>query len=763
MPDIPLYQGEQHRSPQTHIQALAAPMIEGRGAEVNRAIDGAMQAVNSYARLKDYATQQDEQRRYAENQAAFEQEFREKSNLPWGSEGAIYGADGRLNDDAIQTLISKHQEANNQIESHYWLRDNQMQSDEGRLTRNGNLELSAIALAGEQEMKNIRRAFEGNYDLAMARQDYGSASKSINDAVTNGLLTQAEGQARLHRLAKSSARSRMAGRRSGGGRGRSAARQGARQNTLDMLSAAKRQHDKRLPQSDGDSQSTQPSEGSKEEISIDKKNPNLTQAPSVEKDERTEYTLPTEGDYDDLFYVDEGLTSLPSGELMQEIQEDFAIEATPFIASPDISSEITVPETTNSTMAKAAVEANAKGGLTKESYKQAIYDTASKYALKDAYQGLSKDQIAKAIRRDVKIDGLGDFMFEGDEAAATAFVEEAVTNIVSVYDGSPSSNDRSLTGRNGIQGVNAQIAAIPEDELVPASHGGEGQFASEGANWGYLGFIGGQDWTQQHTNLAQEFESLKVEYNDGKKKPVMNLDDEGDYENFYKWYMTNSKGYVKKRKAYADNARAYVRTRVYDAIVDYRRSGKSSWAEERVVTEQVMAQAIKDAQGMNFDDGSAWEKYQDKRNAELEKKASEYRAKYDSASSSIKRTRELAKTAKEARQQKERREQREANPYLYPVAQKITWDGARDQSAHEMVVTVPESQYSDIVAQHGGKKGIYATFGNGTTKFIVRPAKVSSVQVSAAALQKLFPKLKKGSTLNDVMSGVEMLINFKTF
>ncbi len=197
---LPLYQGASHQSPNTQMQAIAVPNIQSHGKAIDRAIEGAQQGLERYARFKDFGTRQAEQLKLAKNEADFEAEFRQKSQLPWGEDGAMYGVDGRINDDAITAITEKYKQENSKIESSYWLRENQMQSDGLKERVNSNFQIKALALAGEQELNNVRRAFAGNYELAMAKEDYNMARLTVMDAQDSGLYTEAEAKMEMLRI-----------------------------------------------------------------------------------------------------------------------------------------------------------------------------------------------------------------------------------------------------------------------------------------------------------------------------------------------------------------------------------------------------------------------------------------------------------------------------------------------------------------------------------------------------------------------------------
>ncbi len=764
MPDIPLYQGEQHRSPQTNIQSIAAPMIEGQGAQVNRAIDGAMQAVNSYARLKDYATQQDEQRRYAENQAAFEEEFRAKSNLPWGSEGAIYAADGRLNDDAIQTLISKHQEANNKIESHYWLRDNQLQSDEGRLTRNGNLELSAIALAGEQEMKNIRRAFEGNYDLAMARQDYGSASQSIRDAVSNGLLTQSEGQARLHRLAKSSARSRMAGRRSGGGRGRTAARQGARQNNLDLYSA--------LVSGDDTSSTVEQGERRKESPILTEGGLSTHTLPSEDiRADSGQLTLPTslpdgvpqkepllDVGYDEELFYQDGITQLADDEYRAQIMESAAMANSPTLTRETATGEqhLSIPESTPEPLEETMARANVPEGLTTEKMRQMAIKVTNYYASSPDYENLDNGDISKLVMSQMNIEGASETLFDGDDAQLQNLLEGAIQPVLSLRGGEKLREDRAMTGAEGLKGINQLADDVFDSDSWLGGWRYRQDMLTDETNWG--------EWSHKNENVKQSFIRNRARFNAETGNKYETIDDA--YDDYFKWYNKDGGRWEEERNERRAQIKEIAKLEAIEDVAKYRANGGRSWAEEQ----RIIRQALIRASGKEHSQETPVADYY----AQLKERKREQAAKYwKDAEATIQSLRARKKKPEPKQEQPKKttaqlkEEERKEFPYRYPVKQSMAWDKNRDDTSSEPIITVPIEQYAEICEQLGitedNGRGLGAKIDGGRSFYIVRPGQVSGVQISEALFTKLTPKGLTKSQLRKRLANYEAELTYQSF
>lgn len=225
--EFEIYNGVRVSAPDVRLQAPeVAPTSPMHGHELDAAIGGAMGAVEQYARLKDFGTQQELRRKRAESEAAMDAEWKEKAALAWGSEGSIFREDGSLNEDEFNSFVSKWQEedAKNRASARFWTRDAAMKEDETSANVQQGLAIEGMKRALAAAQANRKQLFEDNYQLAVAKDDWDTACAVVDEAVAGGQITRPRGEylklragkARLRRVAGGGGSVRVGGEEFGG-------------------------------------------------------------------------------------------------------------------------------------------------------------------------------------------------------------------------------------------------------------------------------------------------------------------------------------------------------------------------------------------------------------------------------------------------------------------------------------------------------------------------------------------------------------------
>lgn len=213
--ELQLYQGAVPQEAQVRVQAPAAvPQTPLVGDALDAAINRGLDVVDKFTRLKDFGTGQQVELQQARLKEEMQQEFQQRSQLPWGAEGSFYTEGGQRNMDELGAFTQKWRERNDAIARPFMRRDSAMQAEEARQRANLDIDLGVSRLALQQELENNKQAFNDNYDLAVAQGDYGRAVDVLNRAVADGQITATRGEVMKLKLARSQARSQGAEARS---------------------------------------------------------------------------------------------------------------------------------------------------------------------------------------------------------------------------------------------------------------------------------------------------------------------------------------------------------------------------------------------------------------------------------------------------------------------------------------------------------------------------------------------------------------------
>lgn len=206
-----MYQGAAPQAPQVRVQAPAAiPQTPMMGDAVDAAINRGLDVVDKYTRLKDFGTGQQVELQQARLKEEMQQEFQQRSQLPWGAEGSFYTEGGQRNLDELGAFAQKWRERNDAIARPFMRRDSAMEAEAARQRANLDIDLGVSRLALQQELENNKQAFQDHYDLAVTQGDFAGAVDAVNKAVAGGQITATRGEVMKLKLAKSQARAQGA-------------------------------------------------------------------------------------------------------------------------------------------------------------------------------------------------------------------------------------------------------------------------------------------------------------------------------------------------------------------------------------------------------------------------------------------------------------------------------------------------------------------------------------------------------------------------
>ena len=216
--EFEIYNGARVSAPEVRLQAPeGVPASPLHGQAVDAAIGAGLEVVHQYAKLKDFGTQQELRRKRAASEAAMDEEWRKKSALAWGSEGSFFFEDGSLNEDELNAFVGKWQEEDvkNRASSRFWTREAAMKEDATSAEVQQGVAIEGMRRALAAEQANRKQLFEDNYQLAVAKDDWGTACAVVDEAVAGGQITRPRGEYLKLRVGKAALR-RRGGVRVGG-------------------------------------------------------------------------------------------------------------------------------------------------------------------------------------------------------------------------------------------------------------------------------------------------------------------------------------------------------------------------------------------------------------------------------------------------------------------------------------------------------------------------------------------------------------------
>lgn len=191
MRELPIYNGVMPQAAQQRFVRVEAPKVEAQGHILDKAIEGAMKVGDKLVELHDLGVQNEEEHKLRENELAKQKEFRRRLELPPGSEGSFFLADGRENEEAMASFAHEWQEANRQVSGGYIRPDNMLRG-QGRIDA-VNDEVKGRVFLGVQAraLANQKQAFEDNFALASEMGEWAEAERIADAAGNAGQISRA--------------------------------------------------------------------------------------------------------------------------------------------------------------------------------------------------------------------------------------------------------------------------------------------------------------------------------------------------------------------------------------------------------------------------------------------------------------------------------------------------------------------------------------------------------------------------------------------
>lgn len=201
-----MYQGAVPTPPKH--QQVSVPKIEPapmRGAQLDRAIDGAEKVALQAADLHDLGVQQREELALKDLEAERKLDFDRRSALQWGNEESFFNEDGTRNQNAIDAFNATYQEKNDAISRNYLLGKNRMQGQSRHDEVQQRIQKGLEADIQAWELQNVKAVWQDNYEAEMLRENYGTASAMVDEAVQRGLLRPSQGNLMKLKIGKTRA------------------------------------------------------------------------------------------------------------------------------------------------------------------------------------------------------------------------------------------------------------------------------------------------------------------------------------------------------------------------------------------------------------------------------------------------------------------------------------------------------------------------------------------------------------------------------
>ena len=782
MKELPLYNGEAPQAPQVQVQKPGAiPALPMWGQNVSAAINAVGDALIQYGELEDYGTAAEIGRKRKELAERANRDFTEKARLPWGAEGSFYNEDGTRNEDEIRAFAAKWEEENEKLGTgRFWLRKNALRAAEEKedFSVGFALEVDKNILRGEQE--NRETLFRDNYDLCVAKEDYAGAAEEVDKAVAGGMITKA--------------------RAKGGGKGKGTVRvKDLTDAMLGSLLEAEREEaaaepDKKAAGDAKPMEMVQDEEGKLElqesdggdsltrlEVGGAEAAPDLrvgSEAAEARGDSLEDFLKPTEEDLRlgrDPWDKPEVLRAGYAAMTPDEVGEQWLNLGTRAAQVRAVAAEegmgrmrLEIPEAAEEPMAVVAHAANVRGGMTLEDYKKGAYATMCAVMTNPDFDGLSDEDMKKLMVGRVQIEGLEEQFFadlaEEDRAVA---MESLVNGIAERVLSTRGDNirkrvDEFFAGAEGLPGATAVVKGLDDASIGGMYEPTEAEKALMSYSW--------WDWmndSESKKGFQLATGKLWAEYRDRYAaetgEEIEGKLTDNNVRKFRDWYAETI--LPEKVQAYVEEAKWVCTQAGIDAVVEYRRNGGESWAEENEKMMDAISKARKNLKG-----GGELAEWREKRDAEVAARAAMHRedaAEYAPMLEAARKESEEAKEAKAAKAaaEKERKayeegkrkaaqrkvwdaeleaQERRAAPYRYPVVKRISYAAG---GGDEAVVTLPEAEYMKVVQdlKVGRGEGVVCTFGNGKKQLAVRPGKGKKTTYNLPAIQLLYnnKRLKK--------------------
>lgn len=200
------------------VSGKQVPLFAGipqNGEAVDRAVGAVLGTAERFARLHDLGVQQRATQERKRLRSEMDTELQNSAEVAWGSEESLFRADGTLNQDRYDSIVAKYREKNEQIApGDFLLYENEARYAGEQAAEHDDIDVRAMQFAGRMALGNIRKAYEDNYALAVAEENWDEAARLVNDA-RGSLLTDTQAKLELLKLNRGRLRGLGAAARSG--------------------------------------------------------------------------------------------------------------------------------------------------------------------------------------------------------------------------------------------------------------------------------------------------------------------------------------------------------------------------------------------------------------------------------------------------------------------------------------------------------------------------------------------------------------------
>ena len=706
----------------------------------------------------------------------FQTELDKRMAMPNGDPDGFYKEDGQLDLERLNQFVSMHRSNVESIKDGSVSFTNREENALYTQKYLGSLESKVIASASKAESQRIQKAFHDMYNNYMLKEDFASAAALADQAFQNHVMSRAEAESYAIRARKGGARSRVGG----------AAGINPRKLNADIIDSlldpeseeedapkvVGSENDKNFPGDGSLETHVAPSSSAGEEalklLHPDEKpamRAEITADDLREQQEREQLKL----DLSDLTPDEFSATWSDTVDSLKQVQLERSEQGV----------KLSTNFATDEPIGAYALEANEKGGMSKDDYKKMAYAVGAHYVDDPEFAGADVSRLKSKLDKVLDIPGLGQEMFpdsEDPEFAMQSFKEGIINNILSTQKAGIGRRVDAYMEANRISPKSADMDSYMA-ELFEKDK--EIQILRQ-ADTAYFDFF-----DKKNRVTAMQFDRLYEKYKRQYFADTGNSPEESYRSriiNFKDWFFKKNKGYDQELKEYKKGVADICRTAATEAVVAYRMSGGSDELREQ----ENIGEAIHDAM-KNVSAGTPYTKYRKKLELEAQDAAAKRAMEYDAergrfarlkAERTAKAEEEKAREDEAKDRQKwldqQRRSARNAqwkaeaqaidkqkNPYRYEQRADLRVKTDRGNTAY---LYVPEGEYEKMLDQLevGEGEGVVCTINGKRTAVAVRPAKVKHMSMNETALALLLGSKKLSQDeLRKVVNGANYSVKFK--
>lgn len=174
--------------------------IPQNGAAVDQALGQLAGTAERFAELHDQGVKQRATQERNKLRAEMDTELADAASQAWGTDESLFRKDGSVNTDRCDAIVAKYRERNQSVSPGDFLLDrNGAQHWHNQELEHEDIGLRVMKFASRQSLENVRTAFEDNYKNAVLRQDWDGAARLVDD-VCGSLLTSTQAENRKLKL-----------------------------------------------------------------------------------------------------------------------------------------------------------------------------------------------------------------------------------------------------------------------------------------------------------------------------------------------------------------------------------------------------------------------------------------------------------------------------------------------------------------------------------------------------------------------------------